>query len=184
MNYGLPTSLVICEKEYKIRSDYRAVLDVCTALTDVELGEQDKYEALLEIFYPDFENMPPEHYGDAIKACYDFISGGEAKSTGKSEPQLVSWEQDFKYIIAPINKAAGVDIRGLDYLHWWTFLAYYMEIGDCLFAQIVNIRNKRARGKPLSKEEREWYRRNRELVDIRAVYAERENEVLATWGGG
>ena len=37
----LPTSVDIDGTEYEIRSDYRAALDICMAMSDAELDEQD-----------------------------------------------------------------------------------------------------------------------------------------------
>ena len=42
MMYDLPKRLEVGGKEYDIRSDYRAVLDICTALFDPELSAQEK----------------------------------------------------------------------------------------------------------------------------------------------
>lgn len=180
MNYELPKSVIIGEIEYEIRSDYRAILDICTALSDPELNGREKAYVTLDIFYPAFSEIPQELIQEALEKCFDFIEmGNRSKRTG---PTLMNWEQDFQYIIAPINRAAGTEIRALPYMHWWTFLAYYQEIGDCLFAQIVAIRDKRARGKPLDKQEREWYRRNRDIVDLKTKMTQREAEMLAELG--
>ena len=60
-----------------------------------------------------------------------------------------------------------------------------LEIGgDCLFAQIVRVRDALARGKKLDKTDRDWYRRNRELVDLRKKYTSEEQQLLKEWGGG
>ena len=75
----------------------------------------------------------------------------------------------------------GTEIRALEYLHWWTFIAAYNEIGDCTFSQVVNIRNKRAMGKPLDKGEREFYRKNRELVDFQKKYTSEDDELISKW---
>lgn len=72
----------------------------------------------------------------------------------------------------------------IDYLHWWTFLAAYYEIGECTFAQIVHIRDKLSRGQRLDKTDQEWYRRNRELVDFKRKYTDAEDELMKQWGGG
>lgn len=177
----LPTSLEVGGVEYEIRSDYRAVLDICAALSDPELEDRDRSLVLLDIFYPAFSEMPPEAYDEAVKRCFWFINGGEAQQKNPA-PKLVDWEQDFKYIVAPVNRVTGTETRSVDYLHWWTFLAAYYEIGDCLFAQIVRIREKRAKGKKLDKSEQEWYRQNRELVDLKRQYTETESELLKKWG--
>ena len=178
MIYDLPTTLTVHGTEYEIRSDYRAVLDICAALSDTELSDDDKALVCLDILYPAFDEMPPEHYEEAIKQCFWFINCGEKESQQKA-PKLVDWEQDFQYIVAPINRVVGQEIRAVEYLHWWTFVSYYYEIGgDCMFAQIVRIRDKLASGKSLDKSEREWYRRNRSLVDFKQNYTDAEKEIL------
>ena len=179
--WTLPTSVTISEREYDIRSDYRAVLDICTALCDPELTGQEKTIVLLDIFYQHPEEIPPEDYEEAVRQCFLFINCGEEEVQQRKAPKLVDWEQDFRYIIAPINRVAGCELRMVEYLHWWTFVAYYYEIGDCLFAQIIRIREKLARGKPLDKEERKWLRQNRRLVDFKHKYTEAEDEVLRQW---
>ena len=179
----LPTAVEVGGTEYEIRSDYRAILDICSALSDDELDERDRAAALLDIFYPGFGDMPPEHYEEAVQKCFWFINCGDGEQE-RSAPKLVDWKQDFKYIVAPINRVSGQEIRAVEYLHWWTFIAYYYEIGDCLFAQIVRIRERKARGKPLDKQDAAWYRQNRCLVDMKSGYTEAEDAILKTWGGG
>ena len=94
MNYYLPKSVEIDGTEYEIRSDYRAALDVCTALSDPGLSDEEKaYNALL-IFYPAFENeMPPRHYETAIEEMYRFLNGGELDDNPRKQPRMVDWEQ-------------------------------------------------------------------------------------------
>ena len=62
-------------------------------------------------------------------------------------------EQDFPFIVGPVNRVLGKEIRSLKYLHWWSFLSAYTEIGDCTFQKIVSIRSKRAKGMRLEKGE-------------------------------
>lgn len=188
MIYGLPVSLEIGGKPYEIRADYRAILDICIALSDPDLSNQEKMFVALGIMYPDFNSIPSADYAEALEQCFWFINGGDETKQRKA-PKLVDWEQDFKYIVAPINRVYGQDIRAIPYdsetnvggLHWWTFISAYYEIGDCLFAQIVRIRNKQARGKKLDKSEREWYRQNRELVDFKQTYSTAEEALLKEW---
>ena len=104
----------------------------------------------------------------------------------------MDWEQDFPYIVAPVNRVLGTEIRAVPYdfkenrggFHWWSFLAAYREIGgDCTFAQVVSLRDKLARGKTLDKADREWLRRNRALVDFRRKYTKAEDALLKGWIG-
>lgn len=188
MNYDLPVCVDVCGAAYAIRYDFRAVLDICAALDDPELDQQEKALVALTIFYPDFSTMPPEHYPEALKKCYWFIDCGDVEHSG-STARLMDWEQDFRYIVAPINRVLGQEIRSVPYdpetntggLHWWTFIGAYYEIGDCLFAQIVRIRDLKARGKELDPYDREFYRRNRDLVDLKTSYTDQDDAVLSQW---
>lgn len=181
MNYDLPTSLEVCGVEYEIRSDYRAVLDICTALSDPSLNDKEKSLVCLEIMYKDFEKIPVNQYGEALKKCFWFIRCGEEEEEGNTT-KLMDWEQDFPYIVAPVNRIMGVEIRSLKYLHWWSFISAYYEIGDCLFSQITRIRYKLAKGRTLDKEERKWYNEHRSLVDLKTKYSEAEEQLLREWG--
>ena len=189
MEYGLPKSVTLDGSEFAIRYDYRVILEIFEAINDYELTEEERALAVLQIFYIDFDELTD--YSKALTECFRFINGGRMEQTGgKKQPKLVDWEQDFSYIVAPVNHILSTDVRGIQYdkdnntggLHWWTFLSAYLEItGDCLFAQIVSIREKKARGKPLDKSDRDFYNRNRDIVDIKTRYTDEENEVLRDW---
>lgn len=178
----LPTRVEVGGTEYAVRSDYRAALDICAALSDPELDSRERAVVALTIFYPDLSAMPPEHCQEAVEKCLRFISGGDEGASSRKAPKLVDWEQDFQHIIAPINRVLGQEVRAVEYMHWWTFLAAFYEIGDCTFAQIVRVRDRLARGKPLDKQDREWYQNNRHLVDFKRKYTSAEDEMAKSWG--
>lgn len=180
--YELPKCLDVCGVMYEIRSDFRAVLDCCTALSDCDLTNEEKAFVCLDIMYPSFEEMPPEHYEEALKQCFWFINCGAEEDNTRKAPKLMDWGQDFQYIVAPINRVLGTEVRALEYMHWWSFVSAYYEIGDCVFAQIVRIRDKKAKGKKLDKAEQEWYKNNRKMVDFKQSYSESEKAILKEWG--
>lgn len=177
-NNGLPTALSVGGEEYAIRSDYRVALDIFLALTDPDLDPYNRAMEALEILYID--DIPVEHAQEALEKCFWYLRGGEEERPTKNG-QLVSWTQDFNMIASPISGIIGKDIRGLEYLHWWSFLSAYMSIGDCLFAQVVRIRDMKARGKKLDKADREFYSRNRDLIDIKREESDVEKQILKEW---
>lgn len=183
--YDLPTSVEINGQEWEINSDYRAVLDICIALSDPELNETERAIVVLTIFYPDFEEMDVADYEEALTEAMVFVNNGKRVSKGDKSsngPKLIDWEQDFNLMIGPINAVAGVEIRALDYLHWWTFVSYYNEIdGDCTFAQVVQIRNKLARGGLKEKSDKEFYAKNRDIIDFKIKYTEEDEKVMDEW---
>ena len=183
MNWELPQSVEVHGTAYPIRTDYRCILDILTDLSDPEADGQERALAVLMGLYPDFDDMPPEHYEDAIQAGIHFINCDSGDAPHKA-PRLLDWEQDYSLMIAPINRVVGLEVRSLEYMHWYTFLAAYQEIGDCTFAQVVRIRDHLARGKQLDKSDREWYQKNRHLVDFKRRYTSADDELMKEWGGG
>ncbi|MBQ0067677.1 MAG: hypothetical protein KBS60_05815 [Phascolarctobacterium sp.] len=184
MNYGIPTSVTINGTDYEIRSDFRVILEIIEMLNDPDLDQRDKGECLLTMFYLHAEQLKPADIEQAVAECYRFIDMDDSHPKKKSA-RIVDWEQDFNYIIAPVNRVLGFEARACEYLHWWTFMGAYMEIGgDCLFSQIVNIRDKQARGEKLEKHERKWLNRNRGLVELKSRFSEKDNEMLKQMLGG
>lgn len=188
MDYGLPKTVDINGTSFRVRYDFRVILEIFEALNDLDLTDQDKAYAVLQMFYVDFEDLTD--YETALKQLFRFINRGEEETQKTKQPQLVSWEHDFQYIVAPINRALGHEIRSVEYdiekntggVHWWTFLGGYLEIGDCFFAQVVRIREKKAKGKALDKSDREFYKKNRDVIDIKTKYTQAEKDLLDTWG--
>lgn len=192
MNYSLPCSVEVGGRGIPIRTDYRCALDIFELLGDPDLSDGEKAQGALEMFYfdPGGAPLPPALWQEALSQCAWFLDGGEGGRRGPKGPALMSWQQDFPRIAAPVSRVYGQDIRAIPYdpgtntggLHWWTFLAAFHEIGDCLFSQIVRIRDMKARWKRLDKQDREFYRRNRHLVDIKTQYSEKEKAFLKEWG--
>lgn len=183
----LPTELEICGNTYAIRSDYRDAITIMCAITDPDLSDVERAIVAMTILYPQADEIPPEHQQEAVNKAIWFLSGGkpERKTTEKKPLKLIDWEKDFPLMVSPINRITGTEIRAVEYMHWWTFLAAWDEIPpDCLFAQVVKIRRKKATRKPLDKSETAWYRENRELIDLpKKNYTEEELEFYAKWGG-
>lgn len=188
MDYSLPKSVEIDGIEYEIRSDYRAILDICVALSDNDLDDEGRAIVALNIFYPKLEEMDPRNYQKALEKCCDFIAlnqRSDGKTGKKKNPKLIDWDQDFFLMISPINKVAGCEIRALEYLHWWTFIGYYNEIdGECTFSHVVKIRDSLAKGRKLSDSDRKWYQNNHEIVDFKNKYSSNETDLIEEWING
>lgn len=179
MMWNLPIAVEIDGTEYKItnKCDYRMVLDVICALNDNELDDEQKIRTALYIFYEDISECTD--FEKAIKEMYKIIAYGEEDDgQGENKPRLMDWEHDFNLLVAPINRVLGYEIRSVNYLHWYTFLSGYYEIGECTFSNVVSIRSKRAKGKKLEQWEQEFYRENKKMVDLPQNLTEEEQEWL------
>lgn len=178
-HWELPTSISVNNTEYAIRTDYRAVMDLLTAFSDKEmLGESEEetniIRALLVLNILFIDEVKPEDQNEAIKKAIEFIDMGIESSRDVKKPTLMDWEQDAPLIIPAINKVLGHEIRADKYMHWWTFLSAYMEIGECSFTHIINIRDKKAKGKKLEKWELEYIQEHKDIVLLREKFTEKE----------
>lgn len=168
--WQLPTKATLGEHTYELHTDYRDILEIIGYLEDQESPEYLRWQIALALFYEG--TIPPEEQRAAIDFLASFISGNEDDS--KPSPKLLDWDQDASAIIADVNKVAGIEIRAVKYLHWWTFLSYFQAIGEGQLSTIVSLRDKLRRGKPLEKWEKEYYRKNKDRVDLKKRYSAEE----------
>ena len=182
--WNLPTALNVGGRNYKIRTDYRVILDILTAMNDSDIldpgmtedeKQAEKVLTMLQILYIDFDRMPPSDWKEASEKACEFIDCG-IRDDGTPKPRLMDWEQDAPIIVPAVNKVCNFDVRSIKYMHWWTFFGYYMEIGECMLSTVVSIRDKKRRGKKLEKWEQEFYRNNKKLVDLKTKNRERSEE--------
>lgn len=173
----LPESLEIGGKQYKINADFRVILKIFTAFDDPELTEQEKCFICMKNLFADFESIPEEHLQTAVNRAYWFVGGGDIpEKSDTRKTKIIDWEQDEFLYFPAVNKVAGFETRAVKFLHWWTFLGYFNEIGEGLFSQVIHIRDKKSRGKKLEKWENEFLCSNRNLVKIRKKYTKEELE--------
>ncbi len=176
---GLPKTITVNGREEPIRYEYTAVLDAISALNDPELEDGERIYAFLWIMYVNFENFSPDDYDPAFKAACTFLNNGDEEEEKTRSPRVIDFEQDYRLLIPAINKVAGMEIRNHDDIHWWTFLGWFMEIGEGTYSTVLNIRQKRRKGKKLEKWEQEFYSSNKKLVDLQPRISEAEKKEIA-----
>lgn len=177
----LPTTLEVAGEERKIRTDFRDMLVVMQAFADPELQPAEKYDVMLMILYEDLDSIPMEATEEAIKQGLWFLDCGQQKDDKRPPVKVMDWEQDESLVFPAVNKVAGREVRAVEYMHWWTFMGYFMEIDDGTFSMVLGIRQKRAKGKKLEKWEQEFYRNNKALCDLKKKYTAEEQEEIDYW---
>ena len=182
----LPKELNINGTKRAIRSDFRVALLIFQAYGDDELIEndvvQEKTMTMLQLLYEDFENIPTEDYQEAVNRAIWFLDGGgdteQSSETRNTPKKVMDWEQDEQLIFSAVNKSAGYETRATEYLHWWSFLGFFNEIGEGLFSTVINIRTKKNKGKKLEKHEKEFYNENKSLIDLKRRLTTEEREEM------
>lgn len=170
----LPDTLTVGGTEYPIRTDYRNVLQVYEAFNDPELKTGEAWIVAIYLLFEDFTCVDDVYAAaaagldiqEAAEQISWFLSSGRDTKKDTEKP-VFNWQQDEQMIFAAVNAVAGREVREAEYIHWWTLTGYMSEIGEDTWTYIVGIRDKLNRGKKLTDHEREYYNRNRDLVDIR-----------------
>ena len=175
MIWGLPTSLNVNGKELSIRYEYTAVLDIIRAMNDPELEDDEKVYICLFILYEDFDQLERADYEEAFRQAIRFMDNGMDERK-RQNIKLIDFEQDARVLFPAINRVAGREIRNESGIHWWTFLGWLMEIGECTYSTVLNIRSKKAKGKPLEKWEAEFFNENKSLCEIQPRLTKEEKE--------
>lgn len=170
----LPTHLRVNNTDFEIRSDYRNILQIMSAFGDDELSVNEKYEVMIRRLFVGHGKITADMYEEAVRKAVEFIDGGTVTSKKTMPRRLYDWEQDEMIIFSAINKVAGREVRSEPYMHWWTFLGLFCEIGEGVFSTVVSIRDKQQRGKRLEKYEQEFLRDNEDMVKLRTRYTAEE----------
>ncbi len=180
---ALPEALSVGGEEYAIRSDYRNVLQIFQAFSDPDLEPAEKWIVAVLLLFERFScaddvlNAAAEGFDldEAVRQVGWFVSAGAPQKEIMDKP-VYSWQKDEQMIFSAVNKVAGKETRELAYLHWWTFLGYFNEVGEGMFSYVVGIRNKLNRGRKLEKHEKEFLSHNRELVKLQKPKTKEEME--------
>lgn len=183
--YELPTSIELSTGTFNIRNkgDFRVILDCFNAINDIELTEYERLLASLIIFFEDMNEINDlNKLGDlqeASKKVELFYNCGQEKIGAHAKYKLLDWEKDSSLISSAINNVAKIEIRNVDYMHWWTFMGYYLAIGECPLSHIIGIRRKLAEGKKLEKYESKFRMENPEYFT--SDYRTNEEKELEQW---
>ena len=181
----LPEHLTVGDTDYHIRSDYRNVIQVFEAFNDEDMEDWEKWVVAFWNLFEDFtciddvleaiENGFPVE--DAIKQINWFITAGKAQGKNAELP-VFDWEQDEQIIFSSVNKVLGVfvDVRTIPYMHWWTFLGYFNEIGEGEFSFISGIRHKLNKCQKLERHEKEFLNNNKDRVTLKKRMTKEERE--------
>ena len=177
--WDLPKSVEVGGEEWEIRSDFRAILTIIAAFGDPDLTPAEKQYTALRVFYPHFNDMPNTLYKDAYGELLSFIDHGSEAKDKKPTQRVMDWEQDAHILFPAINSVAGTEVRALDYLHWWTFVGFFMEIHGGVYSTVLQLRQKKARHKKLEKNEQEFWNANRDICVLKPKLSREEIEEKA-----
>jgi hypothetical protein len=190
--YELPTSITLGDRSWMVRNkgDFRTIIDCFNVLEDPELTKEERVLACLIIFYEDLNSLEDIDKLPNLREAYDkmswFFNCGQDTIGAQTKYKLIDWEKDSVLICSAVNNVAKKEIRSEPYIHWWTFMGYYLAVGDCSLATVVGIRDKRAKGKKLEKYERQFVNDNPQYFWSTKTIEDQqlEDELRKIWNNG
>ena len=176
MIFDLPNEVEFGGRSWRINTDYRDVLRVLTAFEDQDLDDNEKAFICLHNLYPDLDDIPAEDLQAAFDAAIRFIDAGQQATEEGPSPRTMDWNQDAPLIFSAVNRSAGFEVRAVEYMHWWTFVGFFMEIRDTTFATVLGLRQKKfgKHRKKLEKHEQEFWNNNRSICELTPRYTEED----------
>lgn len=190
--YWLPTKLNIGGVDYDIRGDgdFRVIIDTFSVFDDTSLTKDERIALALCMFYDGMDEVEDlEKFSDlqeAVNQMFWFFNAGRPEGGRTDEVKLIDWNEDSAMICSAINDVAGREIRSEQYLHWWTFVGYYMAVKESTMSTVLSIRDKLQHGTTLEKWEREFKYRNSQYFNWKHKTADEEEFdawLLAQWNG-
>lgn len=155
----LPVSVTVGGVDYPVNPDFRACLRSILAFEDPDLARNEKTAVLLENLYM---GEIPADQETAIRSASWFMNCGEERDEDDDGPRIFSFSKDARFIFAAFKQTHGIDLETAD-LHWWKFIALFMDLGaDTAFCQLTSLR-KRVKSGKASKEE---IKASHELGDV------------------
>lgn len=173
--YSLPETAAFGGREYALNTDFRQVLKILQVLEKPDLPEAIRWRIAACLFYA--PELAEEDYKAGLSYLAAFLQPGEISPS--DHRKKLDWQADASAIIAGVNAAAGQEIRLLPKVHWWTFLSWFHAMPPGELSTRVAIRDKLHKGQKLEPWEQEYYRQNKQTVDLKPEYSAEEKAEIA-----
>ncbi len=183
-----PTKIKVGNNILEINTNYKDCLNIITMLEDNTLTKYEKVELMLELLYKDTSKINQDNIEEAIRKAVLFLDAGDSKNNDNKEEEeyniktkrIYSFTQDAKYIYSAIKKSHGVDLENIEYLHWWKFVYYFLDLDEkSFFSQMIYLRNQKNKGK-LTKDEKILYANLEDVLELEnsEQYTDEEQEAI------
>ena len=119
-----PTELIIDNVSYPIVTDFRNWIAFFDMINDDILEPKDKVIASLNWFADKIPDNIEKAYNGLISfARADDLTSKPTNSSKQSNKQILSHLHDSPYILGAFLQTYGINLRNIDYMHWYEFRA-------------------------------------------------------------
>jgi hypothetical protein len=159
----LPNTVLSEGRPVKIHCDYLSCLRTIMAFEDNDLADQEKLGVMIANLFD--ETITPTE--DLLRNAIKFLNCDDEQSE-ISGPRTYSFSKDANLIYAAFRQTHDIDLRKAK-LHWWEFIALFMDLGsETTFCQVVGLRKRLKDGSALP-EERKMAASMPDVFDIEEI---------------
>lgn len=126
-------------KGLKIETNFRSFILFELLMQDNELSSEEKIELVLNLFFHKKEFKSIEEVKKALDGVLWFYTLGKSEEKKdkkvkekryKKTKAIYSYEHDANLIYSAFLSQYGLDLNGIDYLHWWKFKSLFEGLND------------------------------------------------------
>lgn len=157
---------------YKIDTDFQTGIQISQCMTDEEFSIRERFYAACELLFPEEH---PGDYRELTDAISWFLNGWREKiepaknkkssevSKKKDIPSM-DFDVDQWRIYAAFLSQYHIDLN-VQQLHFWVFMGLLANLEECVFTNVVKIREQKIDPK-MSKEEKKQLKEAKEVFKI------------------
>ena len=155
---------------YEIDGDFQIGIQISQCMTDESLNPTERIVVAAGLLFGD---NGPNTLDEITEALNWFLNGwnhdntkasGKGASSKKKSVETIDFDIDQWRIYAAFKSQYGIDLNR-EQMHFWTFMGLISSLEECAFTRVVSIREKKIDSK-MSKEEKDWLRKVKEMFRI------------------
>ncbi|MBQ7924897.1 MAG: hypothetical protein IJ335_01220 [Lachnospiraceae bacterium] len=156
---------------YPIDSDFQTGIQISQCLTDDTLSETEKFCTARDLLFPYVDNRPDIQ--EAVEALKWFLNEyhHDNNSGEKSDVPVMDFDIDQWRIYAAFLSQYHIDLNTAK-LHWFTFMGLLVNLDECTFTNVMNLRQKKITPK-MSSEEKKAIKQAQKVFAIKPTKEER-----------
>ena len=156
---------------YPIDSDFQTGIQISQCLVDEDLSEAERFYTAVDMLFPDPGNRPGN--AEAADALEWFLNEFHHDNNfgEKRDVPVMDFDIDQWRIYAAFLSQYHIDLNTVK-LHWFVFMGLLANLEECVFTNVMGIRQKKITAK-MSSEEKKAIKQAKKIFAIKPPKEER-----------
>lgn len=150
---------------YPIDSDFQIGIQISQCLNDESLSEVERFCIAVDLLFPCKDKRPDiEQAAEAVKwFLSEFHHDNNVEK--KDDVRVMDFDVDQWRIYAAFLNQYHIDLNSAQ-MHWFVFVGLLVNLKECTFTHVMNIRQKKITPK-MSLEEKQYIKNSKKIFAIK-----------------